>query len=155
MVDRTHVIIPCSRARKGSNAASAGSSARGRARIGSGLAGLLGVAASLACTAAMVLPVLGVVGTAGAAAQGAGGGADPILIVSIVLITVSLAVRRALAAVPALAFGALLYWGMYGQPSDLVMYLTLALTYAGWLGTYLWTRRRPARQPTAQHTSTA
>ena len=95
-------------------------------------------------------------GTAAAAAQGVGGGADPILIVSVVLVTVSLAVRRPLAAVPALAFGALLYWGMYGQPSHLLMYLTLALAYAGWLGTNLWTRRRPARQLTGtQPTSTA
>lgn len=151
------------------------SSCRRPTRVG-GLAGALGVLASLACTAAMTLPVLGVAGAAAAAgAQGAGGmdsmsSMDPagggdsrgllgwlltygpaLLVVSIVLVTLSVAVRRPLAAVPALLWGALLYSGMYGQPSYPVMYLTLALGYAGWIGTYLWARypTRPAPEPLA------
>jgi len=148
------------------------SSCRRPTRVG-GLAGALGVLASLACTAAMTLPVLGVAGAAAAAgARGAGGmdsmssmypagGGDSggllgwlltyygpaLLVVSIVLVTLSVAVRRPLAAVPALLWGALLYWGMYGQPSYPVMYLTLALGYAGWIGTYLWAATRPDRRP--------
>jgi len=69
-----------------------------------------------------------------------------LLVASIVLVTLSVAVRRPLAAVPALLWGALLYWGMYSQPSYPVMYLTLALGYAGWIGTYLWARH-PADPP--------
>ncbi len=129
------------------------------ARITSRTAGVVGVLASLACTVAMTLPLLGLAGATAAGAMdtmasmdsmgGSGGGllgwlltyGPPTLITSVVLVVVSLALRRPLAAVPALAFGALLYWGMYGQPSSSVMYLALALAYAGWIGAYLWTRR--------------
>jgi len=62
-----------------------------------------------------------------------------ILIVSVLLVTASLAWRRALAAVPALAAGVLLYWGMYAQSSYPVMYLVLGLGFAAWIATYLWT----------------
>ncbi|MDA8379326.1 MAG: hypothetical protein M0020_00585, partial [Actinomycetota bacterium] len=41
-----------------------------------------------------------------------------LLVVSILLVTVSLALRRRAAALPALVAGGLLYWGMYAQGSD-------------------------------------
>ncbi|MGQ0575500.1 MAG: hypothetical protein ACT4RN_15035 [Pseudonocardia sp.] len=120
--------------------------------------GLLGVTGSVAGTAAMVVPVIGVAG-AGAAASGRDmadmtgptqGGligvlieyGPIILVVSVVLVTVSVALHRPLGAVPALAAGALLYWGMYAQPSYPVMYLSLALGFAGWAATYIWVRTR-------------
>lgn len=126
-----------------------------RSQVGAGSAGLLGVTGSVACTVAMMLPVIGAAG-AGAAA-GMSGMADMtgpaqggllgvllqygpiILVVSVVLVTVSVALRRPVAAVPALAAGALLYWGMYAQPSYPVMYGSLALGFAVWGTIYLWT----------------
>ena len=105
----------------------------------------------------MVLPVIGVAGAAAAGGmQGMDGMAGPpqggvlgvlttygpvILAVSILLVTLSLGLRRPVAAIPALAAGAVLYWGMYAQPSYPVMYLTLAAGFGGWIVTYLWTRR--------------
>jgi|APThiThiocy_cv2_1041547.scaffolds.fasta_scaffold00969_6 hypothetical protein len=135
-----------------------------RTRVGAGSAGLLGVTGSVACTAAMVLPVIGAAG-AGAAA-GMSGMADMtgpaqegllgvllqygpiILVVSIALVTMSVALRRPVAAVPALAAGALLYWGMYAQPSYPVMYGSVALGFAGWGTIYLWTRTATAAHTT-------
>ena len=66
-----------------------------------------------------------------------------LLVVSILLVTVSLALRRRAAALPALVAGALLYWGMYAQGSDALMYATIAVGYAIWAATYAWTRQRP------------
>lgn len=67
-----------------------------------------------------------------------------LLVVSILLVTVSLSLRRRVAAAPALAAGALLYWGMYAQASDSVMYATIAVGYAVWIAAYAWTRIRGA-----------
>lgn len=136
-----------------------------RSRAGAGSVGLLGVVGSVACTAAMVAPVIGAVGAGAAASTGgmegmtgpARGGlfgflidCGPfILVASIVLVTVSVALRRPAAALPALAAGALLYWGMYAQPSLPVMYLTLALGFAGWAAAYLWTRTATSPQLTS------
>lgn len=53
-----------------------------------------------------------------------------ILLVSIALVTIGLALRRPWAAVPSLAAGAVLYWGMYAQASYFVMYVSLALGFA-------------------------
>jgi hypothetical protein len=66
-----------------------------------------------------------------------------LLVVSVLLVTVSLALRRRIAAIPALVAGALLYWGMYAQGSDALMYATIAVGYAIWAATYAWTRLRP------------
>lgn len=129
---------------------------RRRARAGSGVLGALGITGGLVCTATMVLPVLGAAGAAAGGMQGMGGGDQPsqgglvgtlndlgpaILVVSTLLVALGVGLRRPLAAVPALAAGALLYWGMYAQPSYRLMYLTLALGFTGWLATYLWARR--------------
>lgn len=63
-----------------------------------------------------------------------------LLVVSVLLVTVSLALRQRVAAIPALAAGALLYWGMSAQASDAVMYATIAIGYVIWAATYAWTR---------------
>jgi len=86
----------------------------------------------------MVAPVIGAAGAGAAAGMNGMAGSPPggflgvlteyspgILIVSVLLVTTSLAWRRALAAVPALAARVLLYWGMYAQSSYPVMYLSL------------------------------
>ena len=130
---------------------SAQTSRASRLRVGTGPVGLVGVAGSAACTAAMVLPVIGVAGATASMAGMTRSQEDGllgalieygpiILIASILLVTASLALRRPLAAVPALAAGAMLYWGMYAQSSYPVMYLTVVAGFAGWLATYLWTR---------------
>ena len=62
-----------------------------------------------------------------------------ILVISVALVTLGLALRRPWAAVPALAAGAVLYWGMYAQPSYVVMYVSLALGFAAWAAIYRWT----------------
>ncbi|MDQ3716078.1 MAG: hypothetical protein M3381_08700 [Actinomycetota bacterium] len=129
-----------------------------RAYIGS--AGLLGVAGSLACTAAMVLPVIGAAGATASMAEMAGAQPDGllgvlieygpiILITSILLVAAGLSLRRPAAVVPALAAGAVMYWGMYAQPSYPMMYLTLIIGFGGWLITYLWTRRKRPQQATS------
>ncbi len=138
---------------------------RPRTRAGSALMGTLGITGGLVCTATMVLPALGAAGAAAGSMQAMTGGdeaphdgfvgtlndAGPaILIISTLLVTLGVGLRRPLTAIPALAAGALLYWGMYAQPSYPVMYLTLALGFAGWLATYQWARRaRPAPTPPA------
>jgi hypothetical protein len=120
-------------------------------------AGLLGIAGTAACTVAMVLPAIGLVG-AGAAGGMAGMSDDTeatqgglmgfllesgptILLISVALVTLGLALRRPWTAAPSLAAGAVLYWGMYEQPSYLVMYLTLALGFAAWAALYRGTRK--------------
>ena len=131
-----------------------------RARAGGGTLGALGITGGLICTATMVLPALGAAGAAAGGMQGMTSGDEPphdgllgiltdagpaILIVSTLLVTLGVGLRRPLATVPALAAGAVLYWGMYAQPSYPVMYLTLVLGFTGWLATYLWARQaRPA-----------
>lgn len=62
-----------------------------------------------------------------------------ILLVSVALVTIGLALRRSWAAVPALAAGAVLYWGMYAQASYFVMYVSLALGFAAWAAIHRWT----------------
>lgn len=72
-----------------------------------------------------------------------------LLVVSILLVSLSLALRRRVAAAPALVAGALLYWGMYAQPSDSVMYATIAFGYVIWAATYAWTRVQRPRSSVA------
>lgn len=131
------------------------------------VAGLAGVCGSVSCVASMVLPLVGLAGAGVATGAQASGGLMPgmgpaplsqpggvlgfvvtigpeLLVVSVLLVTVSLALRRRAAAGPALAAGALLYWGMYGQTLGSVMYATIAMGYLIWAGTYAWTRvQRP------------
>lgn len=63
-----------------------------------------------------------------------------LLIASAVLIALAFALRRPGATVPALLAGAVLYAGMYAQPSRTVMYASIAAGYAGWAVLYLWVR---------------
>lgn len=62
------------------------------------------------------------------------------LVVSILLVAASLALRRRIAAAPAHLAGALLCWGMYAQASVDLMYATIAVGYLVWISTYAWTR---------------
>lgn len=140
----------------------------GGLQVGAGTVGLAGVATSLLCTVTMVLPVIGIAGAGAAAStQGMAGMDGPapggvlgflteygalILGVSVLLVTLSLGLRRPLAAVPALLAGAVLYWGMYAQPSYPVMYVTLAAGFAGWIATYLWARQTHRAPLTDQNT---
>ncbi len=93
-----------------------------RTRAGGGMLGALGITGGLICTATMVLPALGAAG----GMQGMTSGDEPphdgllgiltdawpaILIVSTLLVTLGVGLRRPLATVPALAAGAVLYWG--------------------------------------------
>ncbi len=120
--------------------------------VASRSAGLLGLVGSLACTMAMTLPAIGV-GAAGGMAAMSGASANTqggflgflleygplILLVSVALVTIGLALRRPRAAVPSLAAGGVLYWGMYAQASYFVMYVSLALGFAAWVAIYRWT----------------
>ncbi len=128
-------------------------------RIGQTGIGIVGVLGTLACMSAMVLAAVGITG-AGAAASMAGmdshgqeaGGQSigilsfllqvgpVILLVSIGAFALSLATRRWVAAIPALLVGAVIYWGMYGQPRLPVMYITMALGLLGWAIAFLWVR---------------
>ncbi len=68
-----------------------------------------------------------------------------LLVVSVLLVAVSFALRRPVAALPALIAGALLYWGMYSQASVVVMYVTIVVAYLAWAAIYVWNRTRPRR----------
>ncbi|SLJ61055.1 hypothetical protein [Mycobacteroides abscessus] len=128
-----------------------------------GTAGVAGsVVGSVACMVSMGLVAVGA-GSSAAAAGMAGmstSGHTPsgplgalvrigpvLLIVSIVLVTVAFALRRRLAAVPALIAGVVMYAAMYAQPSLTVMYTGLALGYATWIGLFLWLRTRARHRP--------
>ena len=114
--------------------AAAGAQATGCSMAGMGPAPTSTSKATAATVSSHPGGVLGVLVTIG----------PELLVVSVLLVTVSLALRRRAAAVPALAAGALLYWGMYAQASDAVMYATIAVGYVIWAATYAWTRvRRP------------
>ncbi len=116
--------------------------ASGAQASGGSMAGMAGMGPAPAARAAA---------SSGAAAPSHAGGVlgflvtigPELLVLSILLVTVSLALRRRAAALPALVAGALLYWGMYAQGSDALMYATIAVGYAIWAATYAWTRQRP------------
>lgn len=133
--------------------------------IGQAAIGIIGVLGTLTCIGAMVLAVVGVTGVgasaamAGMGAQGQAGSfqapsilvfllqAGPvILLVSIGAFALSLAVKRWVAAIPALLVGGALYWGMYSQPRLPVMYVTIALGLFGWGVLFLWVRGLPRRR---------
>jgi hypothetical protein len=124
-------------------------------QIGRGVAALAGWIGSLSCVIAMTLAA---VGAAGAGATSVGGMADMgssassaggplgfllqygplILLVSIAAMTLSLASRRSIAALPALVAGAALYWGMYGQDRLPVMYAAIIVGLLTWAAAFLW-----------------
>jgi hypothetical protein len=125
--------------------------------------------------ASMVLPVVGLAGAGAAVGAQADAGSMPgmgptpsnhpggilgvlviigpeLLVASIILVTVSLTLRRRGAAFLSLVAGAMLYWGMYAQGSVTLMYTTMAGGYVIWALTYLWTpldhpSTRTARAP--------
>ncbi len=126
-------------------------------------AGALG---SLACSTSMILAALGLVGSAVAAGSsladmpGMGSTATTasqpgplagllaflvqagpvIMIPSIAAMVVALGLGRRVAAIPALAAGAVIYWGMYLQPRLALMYAAIAVGFFGWAALYLWSR---------------
>ena len=124
------------------------------------IAALAGTCGSIACSVAMIVPLVGAVGAgaasgaagmAGMGGSGASSGAHhtgleefllrfgpEILVVSVVLVTASLATRRTLAGLVALGAGGLLYWGMYGQSSTALMYAAISVAYALWATVYWW-----------------
>lgn len=121
-------------------------------------AGALGAVGSVTCAGSMAaILVTAGVGAAGASTSmaamagstrhltgflGAMNTAGPaILVVSMVLVAVSFALRRPLAGAVVLLAGGVLYWGMYGQTSIAVMYVSLAIGFAVWVATYFWSRR--------------
>lgn len=130
--------------------------------------GLAGVVAAVVCTLGCCLPaVLAALGIGASAAVGMGhaahGGDEPrgwfatvldvvhrispvLLIVSIVLVTAALAMRRRAAVLPALSAGAVLYLSVHGQTDPIVMYAGMALGYGVWIALYLWTRPHPVRR---------
>lgn len=127
--------------------------------------GAVGVVAALTCALACCLPAVLVALGAGASAAagvghaGHGTGGSPgwlatlldalhrispaLLIVSIVLVAVAFALRRAAAVLPALVAGVVLYLSVHGQTDPAVMYAGMALGYGAWIALYLWTRPRP------------
>ncbi len=141
-------------------------------RHGRCLAAAAGAAGSLACGASMLLAAAGAGASAAAAGMAAmpGTGGAPrhgllgvllrigpgLLIASVLLITAAFALsRRPRAAVPALLAGALLYWGMYAQPSLTLMYASITVGYTAWAALYLWVRHKPAPGRDRGHRSPA
>jgi len=132
-------------------------------RIGQAAIGIMGVLGTLICMSAMLLAVLGVAGVGASAvmagmpmgSQGQAASGQPtsiltfllqagpvILLVSIGAFALSLATRRWVTVIPALLVGGIIYWGMYGQPSLPVMYITMVLGLLGWAVILLWVRGR-------------
>ncbi len=64
-----------------------------------------------------------------------------ILIASIAAIALAVGVRRRVALVPVVVAGLVLYWGMYMQAAQLVMYSSVALGLAMLAAAYIWSTR--------------
>lgn len=110
----------------------------------------LGIGASAGGMAGMSHTGHGSEGTLGALLQLLHRITPGLLIVSIILIAGALALRRPLAAVPALLAGAVLYFSVHIQPDPAVMFAGLAVGYGSWIGLYFWTRpAKPAPTATA------
>jgi hypothetical protein len=126
---------------------------------------------AVACALSMMLAAVGIIG-ATAAASGSmanmGSGSSqtassgvvgsfirflvevgpPLLIISVVAITVSLGLRRRAAVIPAVLAGAVMYAGMYLQSAVPLMYASIALGLIVWTSLYVWTQRRqPSLRP--------
>jgi hypothetical protein len=117
----------------------------------------------------MTLAALGIIGTAAAAsgsmANMGSGSSDqtassglfgslirflvqvgpPLLIISVVAITVSIGLRWRAAVIPAVLAGAVMYAGMYIQSAVPLMYASIALGLIAWTSLYVWTQRRQPR----------
>ena len=139
-------------------------SPRRRLALAAGIAGLLGAAA---CSVSMVLAVI-----AGAAASSAAAAASmssmsgvagitlnqppaiafliqkgpPILVASIMAMTLSVTLKRPWAALPVLVAGAILYWGMYLQAAITVMYVAIGLGLVTWAAVVGGTNLRGGRE---------
>ncbi len=124
---------------------------------------------ALACSLSMTLAAVGIIGTAAAASgsmanMGSGSSGQtassglvgslirfpvqvgpPLLIISLVAITVSLGLRRRAAVIPAVLAGAVMYAGMYLQSGVPLMYASIALGLILWTSLYVWTQRRQPR----------
>jgi hypothetical protein len=75
-----------------------------------------------------------------------------ILIISVAAMTLALAARRPISAIPAVLAGALLYWGMYGQANLPAVYAAIAIGLVVWTGLFFWVRglsRRSAPRSSA------
>jgi len=121
--------------------ASRGQMPAGRNRLITACCGALGLGGAILCSLTMVAPALGLI--AGQAARSSMGGVSgsasagqaqlptwweaivrlgpEILVVSVLLVALAVALRRHVAALPAIAGGFILYVGMYVQPSLVVM----------------------------------
>ena len=164
---RTHHGLPA-----GPNDAPYRPTARGWRRLYSWLIGGAGLLGGISCTLSMTLAALGLVGSAAVQAGHSQGGmvgmnavsglavhsSNPvqaflidhgptILVVSAVLVVFSLGVRRRWFVAPALAVGALMYWGMYDQSNVTMMYVASGIGILVWLLLFVAPRsRRGGRQ---------
>lgn len=118
----------------------------------------------------MILPALGIAAaTAAATGQGMGemNGMDAtetsngalallqrigpqLVVISALLVALGLSLRRPWMVIPALAVGALLYWGMYLQTNVPVMFTVSALGLLAWMGLLLLSRHSPHPPPTGR-----
>lgn len=135
------------------------------------LAAALGLLGSLTCTTAMVIAGAGLLGAGVASAGGMAGmdgtpgtplaaaqnsglpspvlailmfviqSGPVILIVSIAAIALAVGIRRRVALLPVVVAGLVLYWGMYMQAAQLVMYSSVALGLATLAAAYIWSTR--------------
>jgi hypothetical protein len=64
-----------------------------------------------------------------------------ILIVSIAAIALAVGIRRRFALLPVVVAGLVLYWGMYMQAVQLIMYSSVALGLAALAAAYIWSTR--------------
>lgn len=141
--------------------------ARGWRRLYVWLIGGAGLFGGISCTASMTLAAIGLVGSTAVQASHSQGGmagmnatSGPavrssnrvqafliahgpiILIVSALLVVFSLGLRRRWFAAPALAIGALMYWGMYEQSNVTMMYVASGIGILFWLLLFVLLRNR-------------
>lgn len=131
-----------------------------------------GIGGSLVCSLSMVGTAIGIFATGGTTAakvtsssmagmSGTGKGAVPsstpawldvlirfgpeILVTAIIILTIAVALRRSVAAAPALFGGAILYFGMYAQPDLAWMYASMVAGTGLLVLAYLMGMRAPRR----------
>jgi len=141
---------------------------RGKARLAR-LGGLSGLVGTVVCSLSMVAAPSGLIAAGGTAAaqggmagmgsehHGAGAAAYPewldallrwgpeILVVSVLLIVASVALRRRWATLPAIGGGLILYIGMYVQPNLAVMYGAIVVGTVLLILAYVASFRSPDR----------
>lgn len=119
--------------------------------------GILGIIGCVVCTVSMTLAAIGVAGAAATSAAsgmaGMSGGSPPtheaswltfllqygpeILGISVLFISISFFLKRKIAVIPGMVGGAILYWGMYMQPSVPWMYGSMAIAAIIWMVAYV------------------